>query len=119
DDAQPSATGHAFEQRGVGSRANRTSHIENCETSAIGRALAMLGFEVERGIASREEMEKVRRMEASSPLKVIRGAGGYYVDERFVEKPNGKIICSCKADGCAHIAAVREFARTQEPEEER
>lgn len=30
-------------------------------TSAVGRALAMLGFEVKRGIASREEMEKSSR----------------------------------------------------------
>lgn len=62
DDASPSATGHAFEVRGD-SYVNRTSYIENAETSAVGRALALLGFEVRRGIASREEMEKVSRME--------------------------------------------------------
>ncbi len=33
-------------------------------TSAVGRALALLGFEVRRGIASREEMEKAARMPA-------------------------------------------------------
>lgn len=32
------------------------SEIENCETSAWGRAIAALGFEVKRGIASREEV---------------------------------------------------------------
>ncbi|HZB44165.1 MAG TPA: hypothetical protein VE360_02920, partial [Pyrinomonadaceae bacterium] len=63
DDAQPSATGHAFEVRGDG-YVNRTSYIENAETSAVGRALALLGFEVRRGIASREEMEKAARMPA-------------------------------------------------------
>lgn len=63
DDAQPSATGHAFEVRGDG-YVNRTSYIENAETSAVGRALALLGFEVRRGIASREEMEKAGRMPA-------------------------------------------------------
>lgn len=61
DDAGPSATGHAFEVRGE-SHVNRTSYIENAETSAVGRALALLGFEVRRGIASREEMEKAARM---------------------------------------------------------
>jgi hypothetical protein len=60
DDAQPSATGHAFEMRGD-SYVNRTSYIENAETSAVGRALALLGFEVKRGIASREEMQKATR----------------------------------------------------------
>lgn len=34
----------------------RGSEIENCETSAWGRAIAALGFEVKRGIASAEEV---------------------------------------------------------------
>ena len=37
------ATGHAEENR-TGSRINKTSALENCETSAIGRALASAGF---------------------------------------------------------------------------
>src|SRR5918998_1250557 len=61
DDAQPAATGHAFEVRGE-SYVNKTSYIENCETGSVGRALALLGFEVKRGIASREEIEKTSRM---------------------------------------------------------
>jgi hypothetical protein len=63
DDAAPAATGHAFEVRGE-SYVNKTSYIENAETSSVGRALAMLGFEVKRGIASREEMKKTTRMES-------------------------------------------------------
>lgn len=35
----------------------RDAEIENCETSAWGRAIAALGFEVKRGIASRQEVE--------------------------------------------------------------
>lgn len=68
DDANPSATGHAFELRGDG-YVNKTSYIENAETSAVGRALALLGFEVRRGIASREEMEKAARMPADRPAR--------------------------------------------------
>ena len=60
DDALPAATGHAYELKTEG-YVQRTSYIEVCETSAIGRALAMAGFEVRRGIASREEMEKAAR----------------------------------------------------------
>src|SRR5688500_7954770 len=70
DDAQPAATGHAFEVRGD-SYVNKTSYIENCETGAVGRALALLGFEVKRGIASREEIEKTARM---APEKAGRAA---------------------------------------------
>lgn len=62
EDAEPSATGHAFEERTQG-YVNKTSYIENCETSAVGRALALLGYEISKGIASREEMQKVERYE--------------------------------------------------------
>lgn len=68
DDAQPAATGHAFEVRGE-SYVNKTSYVENCETGSVGRALALLGFEVKRGIASREELEKTARM---TPDKAAR-----------------------------------------------
>jgi hypothetical protein len=66
DDAQPAATGHAFEVRGE-SYVNKTSYVENAETSSVGRALAMLGFEVKRGIASREELQKTARMQPAAP----------------------------------------------------
>lgn len=33
------------------------SEVENTETSAVGRALAFLGFEVKKSLASREEVE--------------------------------------------------------------
>jgi len=36
-------TGHAYEKEGS-SQINKTSALENCETSAIGRALASAGF---------------------------------------------------------------------------
>ena len=57
-DPKPCATGLAFEtisDRGV----NSTSALENCETSAIGRALANAGFAAKGKRASREEMVKV------------------------------------------------------------
>jgi hypothetical protein len=66
DDSMPVATGHAFELRSEG-YVNRTSYIENCESSCVGRMLAMMGFEVKRGIASREEIEKASRMNHRDP----------------------------------------------------
>lgn len=58
EDTRP-ATGHAMEKEGS-SYINKTSHIENCETSAVGRALAMLGFEIKKSVASREEVENAK-----------------------------------------------------------
>ena len=56
------ATGYAEETRGSGN-VNRTSHVENCETSAIGRALANAGYAGSDMTKrpSREEMSKVAR----------------------------------------------------------
>jgi|694.fasta_scaffold136003_7 hypothetical protein len=51
-----SSTGHAFEKEGS-SYINKTSALENCETSVVGRCLANLGLEIKRGVASREEVE--------------------------------------------------------------
>jgi hypothetical protein len=50
------ATGHAYEQEGS-TYINKTSALENCETSAVGRALALAGFEIKKSIASKEEVE--------------------------------------------------------------
>ena len=58
EDTRP-ATGHAYEKEGS-SFINKTSYIENCETSAVGRALAMLGFEIKKSIASREEVANAK-----------------------------------------------------------
>ena len=55
NDEVPSATGHAYEKEGS-TFINKTSALENCETSAVGRALAMLGFEIRKSVASREEV---------------------------------------------------------------
>jgi hypothetical protein len=68
------ATGYAEEVRGAGN-VNRTSHVENCETSAIGRALAncgMAGSDMSKR-PSREEMSKVQRQSTSNGPAVERG----------------------------------------------
>ena len=60
---KPKATGLAFEVDGQG-MANKTSALENAETSAIGRALANAGYSGNKR-ASREEMAKVARAESA------------------------------------------------------
>jgi hypothetical protein len=69
EDACPT-TGWAYEREGVG-YVNKTSFIENCETSAIGRALANLNFptsrtELERAAArepaTAEQLEELKRL---------------------------------------------------------
>jgi anti-sigma factor ChrR (cupin superfamily) len=59
-DTVPTTTGYAEEVRGS-SMVNKTSALENCETSAIGRALANYQFQGSKKRASLEEMVKVYR----------------------------------------------------------
>jgi hypothetical protein len=93
DDPHPVTTGFAYEEkteRGV----NATSHVENCETSAIGRALANWIYQAGKR-ASREEMEKVVRMggapaptgdgPSDAQLKLLR-ALKYQGDPRALSK---------------------------------
>jgi hypothetical protein len=80
-DAQAWTTGFAEETvstRGV----NSTSALENCETSAIGRALANAGYASKGKRPSREEMSKVK---ASEP-------------KPFAEKLSDKIITPVEDD---------------------
>lgn len=52
----------AHSQLGIPGKTNftRDSEVENAETSAVGRALAFMGFETKKGIASREEVNSRR-----------------------------------------------------------
>lgn len=49
-------TGTAYEKENS-SFINKTSFIENCETSAVGRALGMAGFGIDVSVASAEEVQ--------------------------------------------------------------
>jgi hypothetical protein len=64
DDAAPWATGLA-EETVQGRGVNATSALENCETSAIGRALANAGYATKGKRPTREEMAKVASGEAA------------------------------------------------------
>ena len=65
DDKHPAATGWAAEREGDG-EINTVACLENTETSAVGRALANLGFTASSKRPSREEMEKVERSRQQS-----------------------------------------------------
>ena len=73
NDPTPFSTGWAFETQGVGGMANKYSHVENCETSAVGRALANANISNKnKPRASVSEMRKVQRMkeETEEPFPV-------------------------------------------------
>lgn len=76
DDHDPAATGFAEERVDSNpKRVNFASALENCETSALGRALANFNFATKSKRPSREEMEKVSRAISTplTPLDELRG----------------------------------------------
>lgn len=50
-----------------GSLVNATSHVENCQTSAWGRALGCLGIGIDVAIASAEEVDNAIKGQSSKP----------------------------------------------------
>src|SRR6185436_4945885 len=74
EDTLPAATGHAYELRSAG-HVQAGSYVEVCETSSVGRALALLGFEVRRGVASREEVIRgARKQQAAAATPALERA---------------------------------------------
>ena len=67
-DGRVRATGIAHEVSGS-SNVNKTSYIENCETSAVGRALGILGIGIQGGsVASYEEVKNAQNNQEDSLL---------------------------------------------------
>lgn len=59
-------TGTAYEKESS-SYINKTSYIENCETSAVGRALGMCGFGINTSVASAEEVTNAINNQQEAP----------------------------------------------------
>lgn len=139
DDAQPAATGHAFEVRSEG-HVQRTSYIEVCETSSVGRALALCGFEAKRGLVGKQSKSASQQSDPAAKRRMLKGqalaAGGkvartetgYRVmegEQAFEVRKNEAhfVVCSCpefaeEFEGnekfqCPHIYAVRAFTEGQ------
>lgn len=68
DDPRP-GTGHSSLEIPGSTPYTRGSEIENAETSAWGRAIAALGFEVKRGIASSEEVRNKQPGQGVGPSR--------------------------------------------------
>lgn len=66
-------TGTAYEKE-TSSYINKTSYIENCETSAVGRALGMAGFGIDTSVASYEEVSNaIAQQEADKQPQKAKG----------------------------------------------
>lgn len=107
----PKGTGLAFEVDGAG-MANKTSALENAETSAIGRALAQAAYSGDKRV-TREEMAKVARgvaparnwQAALDNINDVEGLRSLYLEARQGKAPNAILnAIKGKADGITGTA---------------
>lgn len=109
----PLSTGLA-EESFSNSGPNQTSALENAETSAIGRAIANLGFQTtregKRQRPSRQEMEKVARAGDKPSDALARELVAKFTDKgerkEFVEKAVGHEVGKLEELTPAEIASV-------------
>lgn len=78
------STGYAYEKENS-TFINKTSYIENCETSAVGRALGFLGLGIDVSIASYEEVgNAIANQDKDKPVSKSEKEG---------------LVASCQAKG--------------------
>lgn len=80
-------TGTAYEKENS-TFINKTSYIENCETSAVGRALGMAGFGIDVSVASAEEVQNAinnqeEQEEPKATEKQVKMIGDLYKVEEL------------------------------------
>jgi len=106
----PKGTGLAFEIDGAG-MANKTSALENAETSAIGRSLANANYSGDKRV-TREEMAKVAKgvtpsrnwQAALDNINDLEGLRSLYLEARQGKAPSGILeAIKGKADGLSGV----------------
>jgi hypothetical protein len=88
EDLRP-GVGHASEQIPGATPYTRGSEVMVCETSAWGRAIAALGFEVKKGIASREEVFAAQQRQVPADDRLSEAAKAIF-DEPVRTAPEGQ-----------------------------
>ena len=94
-------TGHAHEVEGS-NNTNNTSHYEVCETIAVGRALAFIGYSEVDSLASYEEIENSKLQETQVALhkETLQVAANYLsvIFKKAIEDRNEEKIAECLRD---------------------
>ena len=94
-------TGHAHAVEGS-NNTNNTSHYEVCETIAVGRALAFIGYSEADSLASYEEIENSKLQESQVALhKETLAVATAYLSRAFknaVDERNEEKIAECQRD---------------------
>ena len=105
-------TGTAYENEGS-TFINKTSYIENCETSSVGRALGMAGFGIDDDVASADE---IRGTQAQTEADKAKNQQKALNDLRAMYEKNGgkswnKHLAEIAPDGMTNEIYGKEMAR--------
>lgn len=110
------ATGYAQEKESS-SYINKTSYIENCETSAVGRALGFVGIGIDGSMASADELanalnnqnksEYINKKEQTILINTIKGAG-LDVEKVLDGTPIDKVTPAMYSDAINRLAKLKE-----------
>lgn len=83
------ATGTAREEKEA-SYINKTSYIENCETSAVGRCLGFVGLGIDTSICSAEELNNALDAQQKNETKRNEDANEYRALLKQIQKITGE-----------------------------
>ncbi len=103
EDTNPRATGIAYEKEGS-TFINKTSYIENCETSAVGRALGNAGIGIDTSVASYEEVQNAIKQQEETEENTIN---------KLVESSLRDMITNLNIPDKDVIAALKKFNHTK------
>ncbi len=110
------AQGHAHEEKGS-SNINKTSYVENCETSAVGRALALLGIGIDTSIASANEVQdaiaKQESTKTEAPVENIMDKAVGYIKSQTDKRKAFDAITKKYGDQLTEkqVAGLKKFVR--------
>lgn len=104
-------TGTAYEKEDS-SFINKTSYIENCETSAVGRALGMAGFGIDTSVCSAEELQNAlenQGKKSETKPKQSRSRGS----EQLTPEEKAELHMRCKALGLDSLKVLGDLGWTE------
>jgi hypothetical protein len=103
-------TGFAYEKEGS-TFINKTSYIENCETSAVGRALGMCGFGIETSVCSYEELQNALNNQKKEPEEPKELSGKKATEQQIImikdlysEEQINKMLANLKVNSLEELA---------------
>ena len=90
--------GHAYEKE-TSSFINKTSYIENCETSAVGRALAMVGIGTDASMCSAEELVNAITNQKNDDESKMKAKADEVAKQKISEGKVNALKARCDEDG--------------------